>query len=205
MTRVRQDNIIALPKPRTTSKLCVEEALRKRRTVRSYLRQPLNLAEISQLLWAAQGLTDRDGNRTAPSAGQTHPIEVYLAAWNVEDLPPGIYHYVPRGHGLERLSDREVKAELAEASSGQEWIADGAAVFVLVGVPERARELLGDRCTRMVHMEAGHVSENIFLQSLALRLGNAFVGRFEEEKVRAIIGLPESELPLALMPVGRKR
>lgn len=199
------DHLVALPKPRTESKLSVEAALKKRRTVRSFLRMPLSLAEVSQLLWAAQGVTDREGNRTAPSPGQTHAIEVYLAAGDVTDLPAGIYRYRPRKHELERLGDRDVRKEIASVTCGQEWVGGAAAIIILAAVPERTRDLFGERGLRFICMEAGHVSENIFLQALAMRLGNAFVGRFEESRVRSITGIPPEEEPLALVPVGKTR
>jgi len=200
-----KENSIALPKPRLEGKLTVEQALKKRRTVRSFFRVPLKLAEVSQLLWAAQGITDREGNRTSPSPGQTHAIEVYVVCGEGDDLSAGIFHYDPAAHALERMSDRDVRRELGDVSCGQEWLATAPVIFVLCAVPERTEELLGERGPRLLCMEAGHVSENIFLQALALRLGNAIVGRFEDDKVRAIVGLPAGVEPLALIPVGRTR
>ena len=80
---------IKLPEPRFESETSVEEALKQRRSVRNYKDSPISLSDISQLLWAAQGITNSRGFRTAPSAGALYPLEVYLVAGNIENLPEG--------------------------------------------------------------------------------------------------------------------
>ncbi len=89
------DSRLALPTPLYDSQTSVEQALQARRSVRAYSLEPLTLAEVSQLLWAAQGLTHPDGLRTAPSAGALYPLDIYLLAGNVMGLPVGVYHYQP--------------------------------------------------------------------------------------------------------------
>ena len=127
-------DIIILPEPRDSGCISVEEALLERRSVRNYKDGALTLAEISQLLWAAQGVTHPGGYRTAPSAGALYPLEVYVVVGNVEDLPAGIYKYRLQGHELEKVAGGDVRAELCAAALDQECIEDGAAVLVFAAV-----------------------------------------------------------------------
>jgi len=203
-TRISGDKI-ALPTPRYTSTTSVEEAMLKRRSVRDYRRVPLTLAEVSQLLWAAQGITDSRGFRTAPSAGATYPLEVYLVAGQVEGLAPGVYHYTPRDVALTLVVEGDRRAVLADASLSQAWVRDGAVSLVFTAIYERTTDHYGYRGTMYVHMEAGHASQNVYLQAVALGLGTVAVGAFDESKVKQVLALPEREKPLYIMPVGRPR
>ena len=74
---------IKLPEPVKDGDTSIEEALLERRSIRQYKDDPLTLAEVSQLLWSAQGITGLWGGRTAPSAGVTYPLEVYVVVGNV--------------------------------------------------------------------------------------------------------------------------
>ncbi|MFH0914359.1 MAG: SagB/ThcOx family dehydrogenase [Chloroflexota bacterium] len=194
---------LKLPQPRLESSFSLEEALVGRRSVREFTDEPLTLQEVSQLLWSAQGRTSSWG-RTVPSAGALYPLEVYLAAGRVNGLSPGIYRYQPEGHGLIRLSDKDVRGELAQAAVGQGWMADGAISIIITGVYQRTTLKYGERGIRYVHMEAGHAAQNIYLQATALNLGTVGVGAFYDDQVRAILGIPEEETPLYILPVGRK-
>jgi len=193
-----------LPAPRLESDVSLEETLVKRRSVREYVKAPLTLEEVSQLLWAAQGMTAPWGGRTAPSAGALYPLEVYLIVGEVDNLAPGIYKYKPERHELVKTRDEDVKAELAKAAVGQTWVKEGAVVIVIAGVYERTTKKYGDRGVRYVHMEAGHAAQNIYLQATALNLGTVAVGAFYDDRVKDILGMPGNEVPLYVIPVGRK-
>jgi len=196
--------IIKLPEPRFKSKISLEETLLKRRSVRDYKDEPLNLEEISQLLWAAQGITSPEGLRTAPSAGALYPIEVYIVVGKVNDLPTGIYKYKPQTHELERISEGDERIKLSEAALGQIWVKKAPAVIVFSAVYERTTAKYGERGTKYVHMEVGHASQNVYLQAEALNLGSVTVGAFDDEEVKKIMGMPGEEKPLYIMPVGKK-
>jgi len=195
---------IELPEPRLTSSVSLEETLLHRRSIREYADEPLLLEEISQLLWAAQGVTAEWGGRTAPSAGALYPLEVYVVVGNVERLTPGVYRYDPARHALTRLQNIDVREELAKAGLGQTWIKEGAIDIVITAVYERTTKKYGDRGVRYVHMEAGHAAQNIYLQATALDLGMVTVGAFSDNQVREILGIPDNEVPLYVIPVGRK-
>ena len=194
---------IKLPEPRTDHGTSVEQALRLRRSVRSFSARPLQLAEAAQLLWSAQGITHRDGLRTTPSAGALYPLEIYLVAGNVNDLPVGLWHYLPDDHRLERLADTDIRTPLAHAALDQAWIREAAAVVVIAAVYERTSRKYGERAIRYVHIEAGHAAENLFLQAVSLDLKTVIVGAFRDDELRNTLQLPEDHAPLILMPVGR--
>lgn len=194
--------LIQLPPPRTDSDTSVEQALKARRSIRDYSRKKIKLEEIAQLLWAAQGITDREGMRTAPSAGATYPLEVYLVASRVEGLSEGIYKYRPASHDLLRVAEGSFRRELAGAALGQRVVSNGAAVIVLAAIYERTTRKYGRRGDRYVHMEAGHAAENVYLQAVSLNIGTVVVGAFDDGRVKRILQMKTDEEPLCLMPVG---
>ncbi len=198
---------INLPEPRLTG-LAVEEAIRQRRSVRSYTSEALTMEELSQIVFAAQGITGTLGDRTlraAPSAGATYPFEVYVFANRVEGLEPGIYHYLPHGHELEIVRKGRFGEALSEACLGQGMPAEAACTLVFCAVPERTTRVYGDRGLMYMYMEAGHISENVYLQCASLGLGVVAVGAFEESEVNALIGLDgREETTVYINCMGRK-
>jgi SagB-type dehydrogenase family enzyme len=198
------DAPLVLPQARRKGERSLEECLAKRRSVRSYAHAPLSLAEISQLLWAAQGITAEGYLRTAPSAGALYPLEIYLVAGDVEGLSPGIYHYRPQRHELVPVKKGDIRSELAEAALGQDCIANAAATLLFAAVYARTASKYGQRAERYVHMEAGHAAQNVSLEATALGLGTVTVGAFEDDRVLRVATLPESHDPIYLLPVGRK-
>ena len=194
---------IKLPEPQTDAGTSVEQALRLRRSVRTFAEKPLQLSEVAQLLWSAQGITSRDGLRTAPSAGALYPLEIYLVAGSVNDLPVGVWHYLPDNHRLEQLNDTDIRNPLAHAALDQAWIREAAAVVVFAAVYERTTRKYGKRGIRYVHIEAGHAAENLFLQAVSLDLNTVIVGAFRDDAILNALKLPQDHVPLILMPVGR--
>ncbi|MDH5696652.1 MAG: SagB/ThcOx family dehydrogenase, partial [Dehalococcoidia bacterium] len=155
-TPPQQAKVINLPEPRYDSDVSIEQSLLNRRSIRSYTGEPLTLQEVSQLLWAAQGITDPRGFRTAPSAGALYPLELYLVVGDVDDLTSGVYRYEPDGHQLARIIDGDKRAELADAALAQPWVKEGAISIVFTAVYERTTIKYGERGIRYVQMEAGH-------------------------------------------------
>jgi SagB-type dehydrogenase family enzyme len=196
---------VQLPEPRARGELSVEEALRKRRSVREYAPGPLELADVAQILWAAQGLTHPDGYRTAPSAGALYPLEIYLVAGEVADLRAGTYRYRPREHDLVAVAEGDLRGTLASAALGQDCVGEAPAVLVITGVYERTARKYGARARRYVQIEVGHAVQNVYLQAAAGGLAAVIVGAFDDAGVQAVLGLPADHAPLALMPLGRGR
>ena len=195
---------IKLPEPQYDSDVSIEQSLRKRRSTRDYPNEPLKLHDLSQLLWAAQGITDARGFRTAPSAGALYPLELYVVAGNVENLKPGIYKYKPDEHEIVLLMEGDKRVDLAVAALSQPWVKDGALTIVITAVYERTTVKYGDRGTRYVHIEVGHAAQNLCLQATAMGLGVVTVGAFNDERVSELLNLPDNEKPLYIIPVGRK-
>jgi SagB-type dehydrogenase family enzyme len=195
---------IILPQPNHKSKVSVEEALLNRRSVRSYKDDPLTITELSQLLWAAQGITSDRGGRTAPSAGAKYPLEIFAVVGAVKGLEPGLYQYDPKDHSLITHKIGDLREDLAKAALGQSSITDAAADLVVTGIYERTEEKYGERAYRYVHIEVGHACQNIYLQAETLKLGTVMIGAFDDDKVAGLLELKEEE-PLAIMPVGKRR
>jgi SagB-type dehydrogenase family enzyme len=188
---------VALPAAATVGKMSVEEAISKRRSVRRFADKDLTIGQVGQLAWAAQGITEPGrGLRAAPSAGATYPLEMYVVK------KEGVFHYLPQGHKLEQLSDRDHRADLAQAAMGQGSVRGAPVSFVFAAVYQRTRARYGDRAERYVHMEAGHAAENIHLQAVALGLGSVPVGAFDDGEVAKALSLPADQAPIYIIPVG---
>ena len=196
---------VALPRPSHEGEVSVEQALALRRSVRAFAAEPLPLSAVSQLLWAAQGVTDAAGHRTAPSAGALYPLEVRLVAGAVSGLRSGVYRYDPIRHRLRLESEGDLRTRIAEAALSQDWVAQAPAIVVLAAVVERTARKYGERAPRYVHMEVGHAAQNVYLQATALGLGTTMVGAFRDEELARVLGLPAQVEPLALLPVGKPR
>ena len=200
--------LIELPPPVTDGPMSVERAIANRESRRSFGGAPIELSAISQLLWAAQGITDPSrGFRTAPSAGATFPLEVYLAVGDggqQEWVPPGLYRYVPGRHALELIRSGDIRRDFYRAALRQDAVRIAPAVIILTGVTARTSDRYGARAERYIAMEAGHVSQNIYLQATALGLGTVAIGAFQDAAVARILDLPSGENPLYLMPLGRR-
>jgi len=194
---------IKLPEPSYESKTSVEQALLKRRSVREYRKSPLTVQELSQLLWAAQGITSQDGKRTAPSAGALYPLEVYIAVGDVTGITAGIYKFIPNSHELVVVAENDVREDLSKAALGTAAVGNGAVVIAIAGVYGRTKVKYGERGERYVHMEAGHAAQNIYLQAVSLGLGTVSTGAFYDNQVKQVMNMQKDEEPLYLMPVGR--
>lgn len=201
-----------LPTPQTQGDISVEEALNKRRSQRDYRTDAISAEELSQVLWAAYGITQpmagypkmRGGFRTAPSAGATYPLEIYAVVGNVKDVEPGVYKYFPDGHKIVMVIDKDIRKELTSAALNQKMITDAPASLFYSAVFSRTTERYGDRGKlRYVCMDLGHSAENVYLQCEALNLGTCAIGAFNDDRVREVMQLPDDEEPLYIMPIGK--
>jgi SagB-type dehydrogenase family enzyme len=181
----------------------LEELMQQRRSVRTFSKAPLSLAELGQLFWAAQGVTHPQGLRTAPSAGALYPLELYAVTGEVEGLPPAVYRYLPEEHRLQETATGDRRQALAGAALDQSWLSDAAVVVVFTAIYERTTCKYSDRGERYVQMEVGHAAQNLFLQAGAQAVGTVVVGAFRDDEVSKVLDLPDDAQPLILMPVGR--
>jgi SagB-type dehydrogenase family enzyme len=188
-----------LPQPVLTGSASLEELLARRRSVRAFDDQPLTAADLGQLLWAAQGITNPRGFRTAPSAGALYPLEVYVAT------AEGVFRYAPHNHQLLVTSHGDARMDLYQGALNQDPIRQAPAVFIVTAVYERTAKKYGDeRAPRYVHLEAGHAAQNLLLEAVALELGAVPIGAFYDEAIQKALGLPSDHTPLYLIPVGHE-
>jgi SagB-type dehydrogenase family enzyme len=181
--------LINLPKPNQDGSMSLEKAITVRRSRRSFLPQSLTLEQISQLTWAAQGQDTSSSFRTAPSAGATYPLELFVVTGD------GLFHYLPAEHSLEKLTGQDLRADLASAAWGQEFIEAAPLTLVFAAEFSRTTNHYGKRGIRYVYMEAGHAAQNVHLQAETLGLGSVAVGAFDDASVSKVLSLPAVRRP----------
>lgn len=194
--------VLKLPEPDRHGTVPLETTLQNRRSVRRFTDASLPLEAVSQLLWAAQGITDSRGLRTAPSAGALYPLEIYLVAGNVEGLENGIYRYKTAQHSLEFNLEGDYLNMLSRAALWQSAIQHAPAVLVIAGKQERTTDKYGKRGVRYMYMESGHAAQNICLQAVALDLDTVTIGAFTDHEVARILHIGKDIEPLYIIPVG---
>jgi SagB-type dehydrogenase family enzyme len=199
---VMDGNLIKLPAADKSGGMSLNEALNMRRSARSYEQSPLNIGQVSQLLWSAQGINNDNGFRTSPSAGATFPLEIFVMSNNIAGLEKGIYHFNPFENTLELVRPGNFSSELMRASLSQAMITDAALVMIFAAVFERTTRRYDERGIRYVYNEVGHASQNVHLQAAALNLGTVVIGAFVDEDVEAVLNLGDDLRVLYMMPVG---
>jgi len=190
--------VIKLPPPLLKGKVSLEEAITKRRSVRKYRPESLALFQLSQILWSAQGVTGGGRLRAAPSAGATYPLEVFavIGKQAIEELETGIYHYEVDSHSLSLHKPGDFRIDLARAALDEGFIAVAPVDIVICALYTRTSYRYGRRGERYVHMEVGHVGQNIHTVE---------VGAFDDEDVRKVLDVEEQIKPLYIMPIGKPR
>lgn len=194
------DELRRLPDPALTGEVSLEQALAERRSHRSFEKADMSEQMLGQLLWAAQGITDkRSGKRTAPSAGARYPLVIYVF------LPDGVYRYVPRKHALTPIADQDLREYLWDHVYSRKSLKTAAAAFVIGAVVQRTRKRYGKDAEKYVYMEAGHAAQNLLLQATVLGWGGVCMGAFHSRKLKKRLGLGRDVSLLYLLPVGQVR
>jgi SagB-type dehydrogenase family enzyme len=183
------------------------ETIKGRRSIRNFADGAIHQTELSQLLWAAQGITQLKmgyGLRGAPSAGALYPVETYFSVQNVEDVEPGIYHYLPHEHALELLKKGDFGDRVAEAALDQGFLAEAGVVFAWTAIFARSAWKYAERAYRYVYLDAGHISQNVALAAVALGLGSCQIAALYDNEVNALLGVDGREESILYMTaVGR--
>ena len=188
--------IITLPEPNKDGSMSLEKAIAVRRSRRKFSPQLLTLEQIGQLTWSAQGRDTAGRYRTAPSAGATYPLELFVLTAD------GLFHYLPAKHAIEKLTGQDLRAELAAAAWGQEFIEAAPLTLLFAAEFTRTTNHYGKRGVRYVYMEAGHAAQNVHLQAESLGLGSVAVGAFDDSAVSDVLSLPENLEPVYMVTVG---
>ncbi|MHC4153769.1 MAG: SagB/ThcOx family dehydrogenase [Planctomycetota bacterium] len=188
--------VTVLPEPDKNGSMPLERMIGVRRSRRDFAPQALTIEQIGQLLWAAQGQGELSRYRTCPSAGATYPLEVFVVT------PEGLFVYLPGEHTLQKLSAQDLRAALASAAWGQQFIEAAPLTLVLAARFRRTTGRYGERGVRYVYMEAGHAAQNVHLQAEALGLGSVAVGAFDDASVGGVLSLPKKFEPIYMVTVG---
>jgi SagB-type dehydrogenase family enzyme len=185
------------------------DAVAQRRSIRDFSDRAVTFGELSQLIWATQGITLKVQGfdfRASPSAGALYPIETYLLTNRVEEIPPGIYHYDVRETQLTLLREGHYGPELSQAGLGQEMLEEAACVFIWTAIAGRSKWKYRERAYRYIYMDVGHIGQTLYLAATALGLGCCTVGAFFDEEVDRVIGVDgKNEISLYLGAVGHVR
>lgn len=193
------ETMITLPEPNYEGPLSLEQTIISRRSRRNFLSQPLKLEQIGQLTWAAQGRSRKGPYRTAPSAGATYPLELFVVTQQ------GLFQYLPAKHSLQQLMDQDLRAKLASAAWGQEFIEAAPASLVFAAEFARTTNRYGNRGIRYVYTEAGHAAQNVHLQAESLGLASVAVGAFDDASVSKVLSLPANLEPIYIIVIGYYR
>lgn len=189
--------IMQLQKSIAASSIRLHDAIQKRRSVRDFSAKPLNVKQISSLLWAAQGITNvSHGLRAAPSAGALYPLELYVVKAD------GVWHYLVRQHALEQTNTDDVRTNLSVAALLQREVALAPVDIVIAANYAGTIRKYGKRGRRYVHIEVGHAAQNILLETQALGLAAVTIGAFEDNAVHDILHLPDNQVALYIIPIG---
>lgn len=208
----RETGRIALPAPRDLHLpgLDVRDAIERRRTLRAYSQVPLSLEELSLLLWCTQGVKEvvpgLRTNRTVPGAGARHAFETTLLVNNVQGLGPGLYRFLAIEHALAALpSPPDITTRFVAACRGQEHVRSCGVMFLWTAVAYRMAWRYGERGYRYLHLDAGHVCQNLYLAAEALGCGVCALAAFNDDDVNRLLGLDGAEqFAIYLATVGKR-
>jgi len=203
---------IALPRPSgaAAEPLDLTAAVERRVSLREYAAAPLSLAELSYLLWCTQGVKEVRGERatlrTVPSAGARHALETYVLANRVAGLSAGLWRFLAAEHRLARLAAPADVAERAvEACMGQGFVKSAAATFIWVADVYRMTWRYGQRGYRYLHLDAGHVCQNLYLSAEAVGCGACAIAAFDDDKLNALVGADgQNQFATYVAAVGKK-
>ncbi len=203
------DVTVDLPEPRMESGVDALEAIRSRRSRRSYGRS-VTLQDLSDVLYYSVGVTGTawwgGPKRAYPSAGALQPVEAYVIARSVDGLEPGIYHYNPGSHSLELVAEGDYSAEAARVALDQEHVGQAPAVIALTAVIARTASKYGYRSYRYVHWDSGHAGQNVYLAAEALGLATVAVGAYYDFELCRLLRIDcKTEMPMLLYPLGPRR
>ncbi|MGZ6202866.1 MAG: SagB/ThcOx family dehydrogenase [Thermodesulfobacteriota bacterium] len=209
----RNDTVrIDLVKPgdwKNIAKIDLATAIGNRRSRRIYRKNPLQLEEVSFLLWATQGVRGKivggHAYRTVPSAGCRHALETYLAILNVEGMASGIYRYLPLSHQLlYEFSEEQFASKIVDAVFGQPYPGNAALTFIWTAIPYRMEWRYGLAAHRVIAIDAGHVCQNLYLACEAIGAGTCAIGAYDQEKIDRLLRVDgEEEFAVYLASVGR--
>jgi SagB-type dehydrogenase family enzyme len=188
----------------------LRQAIEQRVSIRQYSAEYLSMDEFSMLLWLTQGVkqvTTRPATqRTVPSAGARHAFETFILANRVDGLTPGVYRFLAIEHALQEVNlDPLIASRLEEACLGQKMITRSAAAFFWAAVAERMTWRYVERGYRYLHLDAGHVCQNLYLAGESMGCGTCAIAAYDDDLVNGALGLDgEKIFVVYLAALGKK-
>ncbi len=201
--------LIDLPKNPDIASIDLATAIRNRKSHRKFLNDPLNIEELSFLLWATQGVRRTEGSetiyRTVPSAGNRHSFETYLCILNVNNLEPGIYRYLPLEHSLLLVHQEEgLREKLVDAALGQVFLGKAPVTFIWTTIPDRMEWRYDIAAHKVIAIDAGHVCQNLYLSCEAIKAGTCAVGAYNQTLMDLLLHVDGfEEFAIYMAPVGK--
>lgn len=209
--KINSEKII-LPKNFPPRQLTVAEAI-VRRISRRNSKKPLNLEEISELLYFTNGFkcfVDRDKYGLAcktmtPSGGSCHPLELYLILNNVSGVKEGVYHFDTENHALEIVSQEKMKkTKIFKLINKQQSLVDANFLFI-TAIHKRTTWKYGPRGYRLIHIEAGHLGQNVYLIGEAMGLSVCAIGGWNRQLAKEILNIDEKEeITVYVLAIGKE-
>ena len=204
--------LISLPEPVkiVVPGMDLRDAIEGRRTLRKYAAAPLSIEELTYLLWVSQGVKNVSSRpatvRTVPSAGARHAFETLLLVNRVNGLEPGLYRYLAIENKLVHLkADPQINALVTAGCKGQSQVTNSAVTFMWVAVVERMFWRYVERGYRYLHLDAGHVCQNLALGAEQLNCGICPIAAFDDDRLNEVLGLDgKAQFVIYLAALGKK-
>lgn len=196
---------VELPTVITQGQHTLNSVITTRRSRRVFAETPVALADLGQILWSAQGITDQEkGYRAAPSARSAYPFTVYAVIRNVEGVEPGLYEYLPEKHQLGYLGLANA-GDMLSAAGVQAGAQEAPVVLLLAASPAKMLEKSpdGDPLPSL-YLEAGHIGQNIYLQVEDLGMSTVVMAGFDEIAVGESVKLDSNEIVMYVVPLGNR-
>ena len=194
--KIDNGNTVDLPDPKKfkPNKILIDEAISTRTSVRAYSEQPLSLEELSFLLWCTQGVKSIHSRnatlRTVPSAGARHTFETYILVNRVKGIEPGLYRFLALSHKLQEVDlDENMAEKITDSCLRQRFISSSAVTFIWVAVVYRMMWRYQERGYRYIHLDAGHICQNLYLAAESIGSGVCAIGAFDDDILNTILGI----------------
>ncbi|MBU5675568.1 SagB/ThcOx family dehydrogenase [Alkaliphilus sp. MSJ-5] len=187
----------------------LRKVIESRKSLRKYSKTALNIEELSYLLWSTQGVkqvVSRPATiRTVPSAGARHAIETYLLINKVDGINPGLYRYIALSHKLMEVNlDPEIDEKISNSCLRQDFIKNSAVTFIWTADVYRMKWRYGERGYRYLHLDAGHICQNLYLSAEAIDSGVCAIAAFDDDEINGLIGLDgENQFVLYVATLGK--
>ncbi len=182
---------IALEKPKASLGVDIMEALQMRKSTKSYSTREIPINELSNILWAANGVNREDGKRTAPSSYGQHYTDLYIVS------NQGVHFYDPVKHSLSEVTKENLKSQIAM----QDYVQDASHIIVMVSDSTRIHPLSKNKVAA-AWATAGCIAQNVYLTACAMNLGTCLVLSLKADVIKEKLELKKDQTPLFIMPLG---